>query len=44
MIVQAKGNIMQGAKNYFIKTNRAFSGIRKYGWIFTVLVAIGGLW
>lgn len=35
---------MQGAKNYFIKTNRAFSGIRKYGWIFTVLVAIGGLW
>lgn len=31
-------------KNYFIKTNRAFSTIRQYGWIFTLLVAIGGLW
>lgn len=35
---------MQATKNYFIKTNRAFSRIRKYGWIFTVLVAVGGLW
>jgi len=31
-------------KNYYIKTNRAFSSIRKYGWLFTVLVAIGGQW
>lgn len=30
--------------NYFIKTNRTFSIIRKYGWLFTLLVAIGGLW
>lgn len=31
-------------KNYYIKTNRSFTSIRKFGWIFTVLVAIGGLW
>ncbi|HSH35855.1 4Fe-4S binding protein [Schnuerera sp.] len=31
-------------ENYYIKTNRTFTNIRKYGWIFTVLVAIGGLW
>ena len=31
-------------ENYYIKTNRTFSSIRKYAWIFTVLVAIGGLW
>ena len=31
-------------KSKYIKTNRAFTPIRKYGWIFTVLVAIGGLW
>ncbi|MDR5658458.1 4Fe-4S binding protein [Serpentinicella sp. ANB-PHB4] len=31
-------------KNYFIKTTRAFTPIRKYAWIFTVLVALGGLW
>lgn len=30
--------------NYFIKTNRTFTAIRKYAWILTVLVAIGGLW
>ena len=30
--------------NYYIKTNRAFSYIRKYGWIITVLIAIGGQW
>lgn len=30
--------------NYYIKANRTFSTIRKYAWIFTVLVAIGGLW
>ncbi len=29
---------------FYIKTNRIFSPIRKYGWIFTLLVAIGGLW
>lgn len=28
----------------FIKTNRAFTAIRKYGWIMTMLIAIGGLW
>lgn len=31
-------------KNYYIKTNRTFGIIRSYGWIFTVTVAIGGLW
>ena len=30
--------------NYFIKTNRIFSTLRNYGWIMTILVAIGGLW
>ena len=30
--------------NYYIKTNRTFSTVRKYSWILTVLVAIGGLW
>ena len=27
----------------YIKTNRAFTAIRKYAWLFTILVAIGGL-
>ncbi len=27
---------------YYIKTNRVFTSLRKYGWIFTVLVALGG--
>ena len=30
--------------NYYIKTNRTFTNIRRYGWLFTILVAIGGLW
>lgn len=30
--------------NYYIKTNRIFTPLRKYGWIVTVLIAIGGLW
>ncbi len=30
-------------KNNFIKTNRSFSFIRKYGFLFTFLVAFGGL-
>lgn len=30
--------------NYYMKTDRTFTAIRKYGWLFTVLVAIGGLW
>lgn len=30
--------------NYYIKTNRTFTSIRRNAWIFTVLVAIGGLW
>lgn len=28
----------------YLKTNRAFSHLRKYAWLFTLLVAIGGLW
>ena len=35
---------MNDLNNYYIKTNRAFSEIRRYGWVFTVLVAVGGLW
>lgn len=35
---------MENKGNYFIKTNRVFTTTRKYAWIFTVLVAIGGLW
>ncbi|MGI5998075.1 MAG: 4Fe-4S binding protein [Lutispora sp.] len=35
---------MEKSNNYYIKTNRAFSHIRKYGWIITVLIAIGGQW
>jgi len=31
-------------KKDFIKTNRAFSAVRRYGWIFTLTVAFGGLW
>lgn len=31
-------------KNYYIKTNRTFTNIRKHAWIFTVIVALGGLW
>ncbi|MEL7564752.1 MAG: FAD-binding oxidoreductase [Dehalobacterium sp.] len=30
--------------SFNIKTNRVFSPIRKYSWIFTLLVGIGGLW
>lgn len=30
--------------NYYIKTNRTFTTVRKYSWILTVFVAIGGLW
>ena len=30
--------------NYYIKTNRIFNHVREYGWIATVLIAIGGLW
>lgn len=30
--------------NYFIKTNRTFTNIRKYGWLLTVLIALGGRW
>ncbi len=29
---------------FYIKTNRIFTPIRKYGWIFTLLVAIEGIW
>ncbi len=30
--------------NYFIKTNRTFTTVRKYAWVVTLLVALGGLW
>ncbi|GAA0179534.1 hypothetical protein SH2C18_23850 [Clostridium sediminicola] len=30
--------------SFYIKTNRVFTIIRKYGFIFTLAVAIGGLW
>lgn len=30
-------------KNYYIKTNRTFTFIRRNAWMFTVLVALGGL-
>lgn len=29
---------------FYIKTNRIFTPIRKYAWIFSLLVAVGGLW
>lgn len=29
---------------YYIKTNRIFNPIRKYTWLVTVIIAIGGLW
>lgn len=35
---------MENLNNYYIKTNRTFSTIRKYAWILTVLVAIVGQW
>lgn len=35
---------MKNVNNYYIKSNRTFTALRDYGWIFTLLVAIGGLW
>ncbi len=35
---------MGSTKNYYIKSNRSFSFIRKYAWIITMLIAIGGHW
>ena len=31
-------------KQPFIKKERAFTALRKYGWIYTLAVAFGGLW
>ena len=31
-------------KSYYLKKNRTFTFIRKYAWIITILIAIGGLW
>lgn len=31
-------------KSYYLKRNRTFTFIRKYAWIITILIAIGGLW
>ncbi|MBR0596492.1 4Fe-4S binding protein [Sinanaerobacter chloroacetimidivorans] len=30
--------------SFYMKTNKVFTPIRKYAWIFTLTVAIGGLW
>ena len=30
--------------NFYIKTNRIFNPLRKYTWLFAILVAFGGLW
>jgi len=30
--------------NFYIKTNRVYTSIRKYAWLFVPLVAFGGLW
>ncbi len=35
---------MSNLTNYYIKTNRIFHPIRKYSWMVTVIIAIGGLW
>ncbi len=35
---------MRDARNYYIKTNRIFNPVRKYTWLVTVVVAVGGLW
>ncbi len=35
---------MGTVNNYYIKANRIFTPVRKYAWMFTVMVAIGGLW
>jgi polyferredoxin len=32
------------SNNYYIKTNRIFNPVRKYAWMVTVIIAIGGLW
>ena len=37
-----KGAFMK--KTFNIKTKRTFTAIRQYGWVFTLLVAFGGLW
>lgn len=30
--------------SFYLKTNRTFTHLRKYAWLFILLVAIGGLW
>ncbi len=30
--------------NYYLKTNRVFTPVRKYAWLFVPFVAFGGLW
>ncbi|ADQ14928.1 4Fe-4S binding protein [Halanaerobium hydrogeniformans] len=35
---------MPADSKYYIETNRAFTLLRKYSWIFTLTIAIGGLW
>ncbi len=30
--------------SFYIKTQRSFSTIRKYGWLVTLVIAVGGLW
>ncbi|MEL7657781.1 MAG: 4Fe-4S binding protein [Bacillota bacterium] len=35
---------MNNLTNYYIKTNRIFHPVRKYSWMITIIIAIGGLW
>lgn len=35
---------MQNRDNFYIKTNRIFTKLKKYSWIFIPLVAVAGLW
>ncbi len=35
---------MAYSKNYYLKSKRTFTTVRKYAWLFTILVAFGGLW
>jgi len=42
--LKLQGGILLNTDLLYIRTNRTFTWIRKYGWVFTLLVAIGGLW
>ena len=38
------GKMSKNNNNFYIKTNRIFTQLKKYSWIFIPLVAIAGLW